>query len=243
VRFNLLRTLLLGACLTAGAAAHAKSNGGSKKMDPTMMTKAYTATYSAGPQWKPNLPPDKQDLGGHFGYVQKLFDEGTLLANGLLADGRGFYVFAVADAAVMDAILAGDPGIDSGVLKLDAAASWLLAFDNLSAGPKDAKLFVVNYRPGPSWRPRKPLSEQDLGSHMSYVTGALGQGTLLGGGPVDAHHGRYVISAADDRAAAAWVDADPAVASGVFRGEIVRWQTFNRQKARRSQASAASTTR
>jgi uncharacterized protein YciI len=56
---------------------------------------------------------------------------------------------------------------------------------------------------------------------------------ILAGGPVDEHHGRYVIAAADDRAAAAWVDHDPAVNAGIFRADVTPWQVFNRQSVRR----------
>src|SRR5437868_1436478 len=178
MRLDSVKVCLIVGLVSWATAAGAKQNGGQKKMEPI---KAYTVIYSGGPQWKANTPPDKQDLGGHFAYVQKLFDEGTLLANGLLADGRGFYVFAVADPIRIESIAASDPGIDNGVLKVDAKAPWLLAFDNLSS-PGVARLFVVDYRPGPGWRAKKPLMEQDLGSHMQYVGKAFAAGALVVGG-------------------------------------------------------------
>jgi uncharacterized protein YciI len=199
------------------------------------VTRIATVTYSGGPQWKPNLPPDQQDLASHFAYVQRLYDAHVLLANGLLADGRGFYLFAVDEPGRLRGLVADDPAIDAGVLKVDAEAPWALAIDQLSAPPRAGGLFVLDYLPGPAWQARKPLEQQDLARHLAYVGQAAAGGGVLAGGPVDAHHGRYVIAAADARAAAAWVAADPAVLAGTVRVTITGWQAFHRQSARHEQ--------
>jgi uncharacterized protein YciI len=223
---------IISLCFVLSALAFAGDKTVSKKAEPAPF-QTYSVTYRGGPQWKANEPMEKQDLAGHMGYVQKLVEKGTLLANGHLADGRGFYVFAASNHADADVIVAADPGIQTGVLQVDAVAPWLLVMENLAAGAKTDALFVLNYRPGPKWKAGKPLLEQDVTQHLAYVGKAFGKGQLLAGGPVDAHQGRYVISAADMAAALAWVAADPAVKADTFRVEVVAWQTFNRQSAKR----------
>jgi uncharacterized protein YciI len=197
-------------------------------MAQTHVKTTYTLTYSAGPQWKAGLAPDKQDLGPHFGWVKKLFDDKKLLANGHLSSGRGFYVFAVSTPAEIEKLAASDPGVDSGVLQIEAASPWTLVLDNLAADVRGKPLFVVNERPGRRWHTGKTLMEQPLTEHLAYVQKAFAEGTLLAGGPVDGHQGRYIIAAADQSAAERWTEADPAVAAGILHPEVIGWQAFNR---------------
>jgi uncharacterized protein YciI len=209
--------------------AHAKGGRTMGPMNPTSARTTYTVTYTGGPQWKPGLGPEHQDIGAHLGWVSKLFAGKRLLANGHLANGHGFYVFDVRTAGDIEKVVAGDPGIDSGVLQLEAASPWTLVFDNLGADIGGQQLFVVNERPGPNWRAGKTLLEQDLQEHLTYVQKAFTGGTVIAGGPVDSHQGRYVIAAADLGAAERWVHADPAVSAQILHPEIIGWQAFNRQ--------------
>lgn len=202
-----------------------------KDKKPMTTVATYTVTYSAGPQWKPNEPMERQDLAGHMGYVKRLFAQHTLLAYGHLVTGQGFYVFAVPDARRLDAIIAADPGIDAGVLRVDRGAPWTLAMEQLGA-PTKSRLYVVDYRPGPHWRSGRSLGEQPLDTHLKYVGAAYAEGRLLAGGVVDAHHGRYIVAAADRAAAEAWTKADPAVRDDVLRPEITEWTPFERQSVR-----------
>jgi uncharacterized protein YciI len=223
-----LAMLALTSSVVHSPNAHAKGRTAMEQPRPTM---TYTLTYAAGPLWKRGLPPDQQELGPHMGWVKQLFDSRRLVANGHLADGHGFYVFAVESAAEIAKIASSDPGIDSGVVQVEAAAPWALMFDNLAADVGKKELFVINYRPGRKWQPKKTLMGQDLAAHMGYVQRAFADGTLLAGGPVDDHQGRYIVAAANQAAVERWVNADPAVTSEVLHPETIAWQAFNRQSA------------
>jgi uncharacterized protein len=227
-----MKHLVLLSCALLSVAVFAGEKDMEKKAANPPPIQTFTVTYRGGPQWKANLPMEKQDLAGHMGFVQKMFEKGTLVANGHLADGRGFYVFNATSHAEIDALVAADPGIQTGVLQVDAVAPWLLVMENFGAGEKTDALFVLNYRPGPKWKAEKPLLEQDVSAHLGSVSKAFAKGQLLAGGPVDTHQGRYVISAASLEAAQAFVAADPGVKADIFRTEIVAWTTFNRHSAK-----------
>lgn len=191
-----------------------------------------TIIYAGGPAWVAGLPPEKQNLAGHFGWVQTHFQSGRLLANGpLLDEGKGFYLVR---GSIEDAmkLIAQDPGIQGGVIQADAVATWTLFFDNLGAQFSEPRvLYVANYRPGPAWQAGKPMLEQDVSHHLGYVTELFKKGHLLAGGPVHEHQGRYIIAAADDTAARKIIADDPGVSSGLFRVELKPWQALNRQSA------------
>jgi uncharacterized protein YciI len=106
-------------------------------------------------------------------------------------------------------------------------------FENLGADLTGKQTFVLDYRPGPKWATGKPLTEQNISGHMTYVQKAFQEGVLVAGGPVDAHHGRYVIAVADAKAAEAFIAKDPAVTSGIMKASMVHWQVFNHQAASR----------
>jgi uncharacterized protein YciI len=210
--------------------AHAKGGRTMTETNHTPARATYTITYAGGPQWKPGLGPEQQDIGAHLAWVKTLFGDKRLLANGHLANGRGFYVFDVRTMTDIDKLVTSDPGIDSGVLQVEAAAPWTLVFDNLGADVHGQELFVVNERPGRNWRAGKTLLEQDLQKHLAYVQAAFAAGTLLAGGPVDGHQGRYVVAGANQAAVERWVQADPAVLADILHPEILGWQVFNRQR-------------
>ena len=185
--------------------------------------------YEAGPNWKAGEPPQNQDLGGHFGYMKDLFDRGVLVANGpTLDDGRGFYLLHPDAATGIDAIVAADPGVTSGVLRKVSDTPWTILFEQIGREVGGNKLFLLDYAPGPRWQAGKPLTGQNIGAHVKYVQGKFGEGVVLAGGPAG-QGGRYLIDAADETAARAFVAADPGVTGGVFAPKIRPWQTFNRQ--------------
>jgi uncharacterized protein YciI len=223
------QTMFVLGSLVIGGLAAADPNPKERAMQPI---ETYTVTYAAGPQWKPDQPMDKQDLTGHLEFVKTQLAHHALLANGHLATGQGFYVFAVSDAKALASLVAADPGVDAGVLQVDAVAPWTLVVERLGDVPTKP-IFVLDYRPGPSWRRGKQLTEQDLTKHLDYVKTAFASGALVAGGPVDAHHGRYLVAAADRAAAEAWVKSDPAVIAQTVRVEITPWNLFNHQSPKR----------
>jgi len=76
--------------------------------------------YSPGPAWRAGVPIERQALGPHAAYMQRLKDEGHLFAGGPYLNAEGG--MAIVTAANLDearAILAADPAITSGVFVAD----------------------------------------------------------------------------------------------------------------------------
>jgi uncharacterized protein YciI len=88
-----------------------------------------------------------------------------------------------------------------------------------------SNLFVVIYRPGPSWQQGRPMSEQGLLPHGRYYRGLLNDGRLFaGGGFTGSDGGMAILKVADMDAARAIVAADPAVTSGIFVAQLEQWR-------------------
>ena len=51
--------------------------------------------------------------------------------------------------------------------------------DGMAAEPT----FAIVYRPGPAWIPGRPLREQALASHLSYMQALFRTGSLVFAGP------------------------------------------------------------
>jgi uncharacterized protein len=101
---------------------------------------------------------------------------------------------------------------------------------NESAVPASAAaepMFAIIYRPGPAWIPGKPLREQALATHLSYMQGLSSNGSLAFAGPfLDNSGGAAFVRAADEAAATAIRDGDPAVQSGVFIADVKPWMNM-----------------
>jgi uncharacterized protein YciI/ketosteroid isomerase-like protein len=88
-------------------------------------------------------------------------------------------------------------------------------------------IFAILYRPGPAWIPGRPLREQPLATHLAYMEALFKAGGLVFAGPfLDDSGGAAFVRAADEVAAAAICDGDPAVLSGVFIGEVRPWMSM-----------------
>ncbi|MGH9577915.1 MAG: YciI family protein [Terriglobales bacterium] len=205
-----------------------------------MGTPTHTVSYAAGPNWIAGQPPEKQDLGEHFAYVERLFKSGMLLANGpTMDDFIGFYVYRTADAQEAASLVANDPAVKKGVLKLVDTATWEIMMDNLDAPVEGRKLYVVNYLPGPNWETGKAFQKQSkFEPTCGYLGAQFEQGQVLAAGPVSDERSRIIIAAADDNAAKDFMSRDPGVAAGQFKVEVKPWQAFNRQPANKSLATA-----
>ena len=102
-----------------------------------------------------------------------------------------------------------------------AVASAGIAFATIAfaqSAPQPMPMTIVIHEAGPAWRPGKPPQEQDLNPHFGYVGDVFKKGTLVAyGTQSDAVRGYYVLRTADPGAIKAFVDADPAVKSGVLK--------------------------
>lgn len=95
-----------------------------------------------------------------------------------------------------------------------------------SAAPSPVPvLHVIHYRPGPAWKPGRPLSEQGLERHGTYMRDLAARGEILAAGPLSTTEGGLVILRVDSlEAATARMQADPAVEAGQFIGEVSVWR-------------------
>jgi uncharacterized protein YciI len=86
-------------------------------------------------------------------------------------------------------------------------------------------MFLVIYRPGPSWLVGKPVSEQPLKEHAKYMLSLYVKGSMKLAGPLtDNAGGAVVLAVADDSEAKAIVTEDPAVKAGIFIYEMHPWE-------------------
>ncbi len=86
-------------------------------------------------------------------------------------------------------------------------------------------LYVIHYRPGPAWKPGRPLGEQGLERHGAYMRDLAARGELLAAGPLSTIEGGLVILRVDSlETAIARMRADPAVEAGQFIGEASVWR-------------------
>lgn len=86
-------------------------------------------------------------------------------------------------------------------------------------------VYMVRYRPGPSYRPGVPLLKQDLRAHGAYIAELVGRGIIIAAGPTMVEAGGLVLLRARDlEDARAAMEADPAVRSGIFTGELSDWR-------------------
>lgn len=203
---------------------------------PTATTTVYAVTYGAGPTWKASMPPQDQDLGDHFAYVDTLFEQGILLANGPFQDRpQGFYLYLTGTSSEVQRLTADDPAVRTGVLRVDRTSPWTLLMDALDRELAELHTNVLEYTPGLAWEAGKPLSGQRIEEHVEYMGGLFARGRVLAGGPVDEQQGgRYLVAAADEPAVAAIVEADPGVRTGLFRVEVRPWSGLHRQSAQQA---------
>lgn len=218
-------------CIVVGmvGCAHAPEPAPAPTPEPLTV---FALTYAPGPNWDVNLPVADQDLAGHFAHVAQHFDDGSLLANGLLPGlGHGLYLFQVEDGAAVDAFVAADPGVQNDVLMRHSVEPWSLLMEDLDSatGPE---FFVLDYLPGERWEAGKPLFEQDIDGHVMHVGTLFEQGRLLAGGPMGTEAGRYIVSADSRDDAEALVNDDPGVQAEIFFVRIEPWEPVQRQSVR-----------
>ena len=187
-------------------------------------------SYAPGTSWDTTKPAEEQALGPHLEYVGTEFAAKRLVANGLFSTSpRGLYLIE-GDNMVADSFIGSDPGLESNVLTHEGTETWALTIDAIASQFSPGEIaFVLRYRPGSSWLVGKPLGEQDIADHLSFIEQQVVADVVVGGGPVDggASGGMYLIRAADLAAAQAFAASDPGVSAGTFEPTIDGWQLMN----------------
>ncbi len=199
--------------------------------DPNPTPRMITAvSYVPGAGWDSSKPPEEQALGPHFEYVASEHAAKRLVANGLLTTSPSGLYLIEGDAIAAGAFVDADPGVDSTVLQHQSNEEWSLSIDALAGGLLSTEVvFVLRYRPGETWAVGAGLSEQAIGPHLDFIGAAVGEGKVIGGGPIDGGDsgGMYLLRAASLEAAQEFAASDPGVSSGLFAPTIDGWQAMN----------------
>jgi uncharacterized protein len=91
--------------------------------------------------------------------------------------------------------------------------------------------WLVIYRPGPTWAPGKPITEQPPKEHGKYLIELFSKGQMKFAGPfMDNAGGAVVLEVASEAEAIALVKGDPAVQKGVFLYDLHPWRLVEWQK-------------
>lgn len=87
------------------------------------------------------------------------------------------------------------------------------------------KSYAVFYEPGENWIANKPIGEQNLASHVRYLTNLHEHDTVKMGGPfADGDAGLVILSTDGMNEAHKIIENDPAVLSGVLVAQIREWK-------------------
>ena len=88
-----------------------------------------------------------------------------------------------------------------------------------------SQLYVIRYRPGPKYDSNRPLLRQDLTAHGKFGADLVRKRVIVAAGPtLDEPGGLVLLRARDLAAARTHVLEDPAVAAGIFIGEVSDWR-------------------
>lgn len=118
-------------------------------------------------------------------------------------------------------------------LGLSVAGAQLISRAADAASATLETVYLVVYRPGEKWLAGQPLEAQPLREHGRYMLSLYREGTLRYAGRfADGNGGAAVFAAADDAAASAVVEKDPAVLSRVFAYDLRRWIRLDWAKLR-----------
>jgi uncharacterized protein YciI len=111
-------------------------------------------------------------------------------------------------------------------MSLACAAVGVAAQTSAADKPATKRTYLVVYRPGPGWIQGKSMQEQPpLKGHGRYMLELYRKGVLQFAGRFgDNIGGAMAFVANDDAEAAALIEADPAVTTGMFAFELRAWE-------------------
>ncbi len=185
--------------------------------------------YEAGPAWKAGRPVVEQDLGPHLGYIADGFSAGAVIAYGTedsTSVVRGYYILKTSDAKDVEAFVASDPGIRSGVLTRAETHAWQVVLNGFAPQDDGQSYAILRMKPGANWVAGKSLTEQDIGAHFQYMTDNAKTGLVIAAGPdASGQEGWYVLHG-EKAAMDALVADDPAVKSGLLKPVLAGWNVI-----------------
>ncbi len=227
-------SLLLLALLSAAPAEAARREA---PAEPAM-TRYRLGLLWRGPTWTPERTARTDSIQAeHLANIGRMFDEGVLLGAGPFGsstDLRGLFIFRADTTDDLGPLLARDPAIASGRLRLELVP--LVAPAGISrefrrrraAGLRDSMVVVswVFLRRGPNWTANiTPKVDRVLRRHRDYAAKLREEGRLPFAGGIEGTGDLRGVLAfrGDTTEARRLTDADPAIRAGRFRAEIHPW--------------------
>ena len=80
----------------------------------------YAIVYRAGPNWRADVPMERQGLLPHFNYMRDLHARGTIVLAGPLGRDGGLVVIHARNQAEADGVIAADPAVTAGLFTGEA---------------------------------------------------------------------------------------------------------------------------
>ncbi len=191
-----------------------------------------------GPSWAPGGSAHGDSVqAAHLANNRRMFATGRLCAAGPCSGDpslRGLWVWRVDSLAEIPPLLALDPAIQEGRLRVEPVRwradagigdTYRAAYERDPGAPDSMVTFAIALlRRGPAGGPG---AAKTMAAHERHLAKLREQGALVLGGPIEGPgeaRGLYVF-ATDSTRAARLVAADPAVRSGRFVPQIWRWWT------------------
>jgi uncharacterized protein YciI len=102
----------------------------------------------------------------------------------------------------------------------------VLAFGSAASAQETKQLFTMIYSKGEAWQEEKPTTEQPyINEHFGYMQQLRKGGVIVMGGRYS-NLGFMIIEVADEAAAQAIVQADPALSNGIFIADVFAFSPF-----------------
>ena len=103
-----------GLLLEAAPPSVAQDSGAAVR-EEAAETSLYAIIYEAGPNWRQGVPMAEQGLVEHFYFIRNLHQSGTILLAGPYDDDGGLIVLRAESLDAVEAIMAVDPAVVSGL--------------------------------------------------------------------------------------------------------------------------------
>jgi uncharacterized protein YciI len=195
-----------------------------------------------GPKWRPGSSPALDSLqAAHLAHIRSMWKAGALVAAGPVSgsdDWRGLLIFGADSTAPMRALAEQDPSVRAGRLKVDLWTWYAPSGIGQGYNRRVARLgegsdsmvtrWAVFLHRGPTFTTEMSTQHTSLmRDHMSHIYDEIASRRAPASGPLGGTNESdpigLCIFATDSVQAWTRANADPAVQSGHFRIQMVRW--------------------
>jgi uncharacterized protein YciI len=225
----MIAALLVACSLTWSSVVAARPAQGELQLVPyqlVILTKGPAAA-------KAQTPEGQALLKEHVGYLYKLAASGAIVAAGPLTDGgeiQGLIVIDAGTPAQAEAIESADPGIKSGIFRMEPALTFYSPKNWFGKWAEFGKFELVYFgflKSGPNRGQDAETAKRLQAEHLAYMDGQSKEGRLVVAGPfADAgeRRGIVVYRAGSADAAKRYAEGDPMVKVGRLAVELHPWQ-------------------